>query len=526
MNWILRQKAVYFGNAGAVKDYRVQLRGNRAIWFWMAYLAFLAFFALVNYSTANIGGTRSVAEIQGQLYGFYLMIIQTVQTVVLLVAPVLASQGIVSEHERQSYDLVMSAPVTPKYFLVGKLISGMRTLVLLLVLSVPVASLGVIMGGATWADVFYTYGHLFLQGLIVMAFSMPLAVMTKKMPATVGYVYITLAVTGILSGMTGALSLSGMGGVSAPYYAGLLPYLPALLPSSTTLVGAVEVPNLVLAALIALVFVKLCLVGAGSAMSRARSAETKSLRVHGVVAAGLLGLFVAFTVPPMAYAGMGATAMGGMGSGASAGVSTFADPTVFMVLMATFVTFICLPFVPFLPYVSTFGYEDERKYYATGWFQVREVFTGSPGGGLPYLLLVLILALGPFGYVCVANGVSFDLVAGGIGWALAFAVFMWSCGWAMSAASRSASTARRGAFGIFLAVTILPVVFLGFVQGMTFLTMETPTRVWAEFSPFHAFSQDSVTAILKIPVLLAFALFLGSWAERRRMTKAKEAGVF
>ena len=532
MEWLRTQKAVYLGNASALKDYRVQLRGNRAVWFWLGYLLLLTFFALVNYSAADLGGSQSISSIQTSLYGFYLTVLQTVQTVVLLVAPILASQGIVNEFERRSYDLVMSSPVSPKYFLVGKLISGARTMLLLLILSLPVASLGVIMGGATWGDVFNGYAYLWLQGIMVMAVSMPIALMTRKMPATVFYTYGIVFLTGPLVGITMAMSaMTAMmgattsGEVEMLFYTGLLPYMPALYPTTVTQIMGVAVPNLLLAAVFAGLIVKFALVGGGSVMGRERSAETKSFRLHGLAICALVGTLVAVLLPPDVVAMFGGThpwagRMSAMGGGGS-----FVEPEVLMYLLGGFVAALLMVLVPFFSHLSTYSYTDGKKFEASSLFRPPKFLTADPGGGLTYLLVLALLLVGPLLGLLAWSGVGVDLWLAASAWTVAFVAFCWSAGWFVSSRSKNISAARRGTFGLVLAAVVVPVVLLGLVQSMRMLVVNEPTVLWIDYSPFHPFAGDTVVVILKVPILLALGALMAYSGEARRIQVAQQSGV-
>jgi hypothetical protein len=76
-----------------------------------------------------------------------------------------------------------------------------------------------------------------------------------------------------------------------------------------------------------------------------------------------------------------------------------------------------------------------------------------------------------------------------------------------------------------LSVLILPVIVLGFLQLMSLAIYPNQGMSWAEFSPFHPFSRDSIITFMKVPILFGLALLLGSWAEKRRILKANQSGV-
>jgi hypothetical protein len=148
------------GNASSMRDFRVQLRGSRSVLLFGAYLLSLITIALLVYSSAIRNGTSvSIVEAQSSLQSFYATVIGLLGGMICLVTPALCATSILTERQRKSLDLVFSAPVSPKYYLVGKMLSSYRYIWMLLVLSLPVTAACVVLGGATWRDVLLGYLH-------------------------------------------------------------------------------------------------------------------------------------------------------------------------------------------------------------------------------------------------------------------------------------------------------------------------------------------------------------------------------
>ncbi len=384
--WLLEQKRSYFGNAGSVRDFRTQLRGNRAPIYFSIYLFVLFLFAIIAYAVIEGQGNRSVSELQGLLYGYYQSILATLEGLVLLIAPILTATSIVSEHQRRSMELIQSAPVSPKYFFVGKLISGYRYVWMLLALSLPVTATCVVLGGATWSEVLEAYLILSLHALVFTAIALPIGMMANK---AVGAVLWSLIAVAAYSGLTNLInithSFSAMGammmGTSSremPPWILLSPFTSNLGIGTHSTLWGVQVPNWFLAILIHLVIVRLIILGAGSAMSRYGAAETKSLRVAGLVVAGLMAFSIAYFTAPT-FRGMSAS-MSGMGSGAVDPDGYFPGATFFALSL------LLIPFVPHLLCWSSFA---ERKYGPDRPWVSRSVFKGGSASGGPFLALWL-----------------------------------------------------------------------------------------------------------------------------------------
>lgn len=189
-SWVAEQRRVYFDNAGTVREFRTQLRGLKAPVLLGAYVGLLVLVASLGYWGMTAFGGRSVASLQRDLSGFYGTVTVMLEFLVGLVAPVLAASSIIGEYQRQSIDLLFSSPMSPKYFLVGKVLASYRFVLLLLSLSIPISAMCVVMGGSTWQDVLASYVLISLHGLIYMAISVPIAVMTARPVTTVLWSYL------------------------------------------------------------------------------------------------------------------------------------------------------------------------------------------------------------------------------------------------------------------------------------------------------------------------------------------------
>ena len=110
--WIRSNLACYFSNAATVRDFRVQLRGNRAILLWSFYLLVLIGFTMMVYSGTSDVSSTSIVDAQRRLREFYQSIMILLAVMVNLITPALTAGAIVMERQRRSLDLVISAPVT------------------------------------------------------------------------------------------------------------------------------------------------------------------------------------------------------------------------------------------------------------------------------------------------------------------------------------------------------------------------------------------------------------------------------
>jgi ABC-2 type transport system permease protein len=61
--------------------------------------------------------------------------------------PAQTAGAIVNERERQTYDVLLATPLTPRQIVLGKLVSSLAYMVLVLVAALPIESLAFLMGG-------------------------------------------------------------------------------------------------------------------------------------------------------------------------------------------------------------------------------------------------------------------------------------------------------------------------------------------------------------------------------------------
>jgi ABC-type transport system involved in multi-copper enzyme maturation permease subunit len=94
---------------------------------------------------------------------------------VALVAPTFAAGSITGEKERKTYEMLLASPLEPTTILVGKLLSSLTYLVLLIVSSLPLMILCFLLGGILLSEITRAYLVLILAagtfGLISVACS-------------------------------------------------------------------------------------------------------------------------------------------------------------------------------------------------------------------------------------------------------------------------------------------------------------------------------------------------------------------
>ena len=160
--------------AGVVsKELRWRMRGRRAYVIVTAYVAVLGFLVFSVYGlTAGAatqrfdpsgfapaqgagGVSASAASLIGQSIFGVILVLQTLLT--LLLAPALTSGGVSMEREKQTLELLITTPVSTLGFVLGKLVSSLAYVLLLILASIPLMSLAFVFGGIAPDDVVRAY---------------------------------------------------------------------------------------------------------------------------------------------------------------------------------------------------------------------------------------------------------------------------------------------------------------------------------------------------------------------------------
>ena len=183
-----------------VKELRGRMRGRRAFiiitihvlllaligWMLMRILeersAGLSFGGQVNYASASIG--------RGIFIG--LMLVQTLMVAVL--APAATAGAISSEREHQTLDLLAVTPISSIAIVLGKLVSALAWLFILILASIPVTALVFVFGGVAPDDMIRAYIVLFATVIGLGSVGIFFSTLTRRTGASTGLTFVaTLA---------------------------------------------------------------------------------------------------------------------------------------------------------------------------------------------------------------------------------------------------------------------------------------------------------------------------------------------
>ena len=196
--------------AVGAKELRGRMRGRRAFAIVTIYLLLLSLFAwgiyqfklevagdiFVNGGSLANGGFNSAlqattrsAEIGHALFAGLLVLLTVL---VLVLAPALTSGAISQEREKQTLELLVATPLSTTGMVISKLLSALVYLFLLILASIPVASVVFTFGGVGPDDVLRAYVLLFATAFGVGAIGLFFSAVARRTQVATVLTYVTV----------------------------------------------------------------------------------------------------------------------------------------------------------------------------------------------------------------------------------------------------------------------------------------------------------------------------------------------
>jgi ABC-type transport system involved in multi-copper enzyme maturation permease subunit len=190
--------------AVGVKELRGRMRGRRAFVILTLYLLFLAGFAWAweliaeraYGNTGSFGGSSAAfasALIGQEIFGA-LLIIETL--LVVFLAPAFTAGAISLEREKQTLDMLTATPISSLAIVIGKLLSALTYVFILIFASIPLTAMVFVFGGVGPDEVLRGYIVLFASAIGLGSFGLFIsALMQRTQAATVVTFFGVMALT-------------------------------------------------------------------------------------------------------------------------------------------------------------------------------------------------------------------------------------------------------------------------------------------------------------------------------------------
>ena len=175
-----------------IRELRGRMRGKRAFIFITVYLTILVGLFWAALQAGGQFWTMGALESVGFGRGVFGAVMFIEALVIVALAPAYTAGLISSEHEKQTFDLLSATPISSLAIVLGKLLSGLSYLALIVGASIPLASIAFLFGGVDVIDLVRGYFVLVVTGIGVGSIGVWCsAAMKKTQPATVAAFVIT-----------------------------------------------------------------------------------------------------------------------------------------------------------------------------------------------------------------------------------------------------------------------------------------------------------------------------------------------
>lgn len=147
------------------KDIKVQSRSMRICWGIFAYELILALVFFMAMSIIQGNSRYSSGNIYSAMVWLYPVLGVTQLIILGLVVPVKTASSISGEKERQTFDIMMTTSMSAFSVIMGKVMTAIVQGMFFVVASMPVMALSFIIGGMSWAYLFWFLGIALLVSL-------------------------------------------------------------------------------------------------------------------------------------------------------------------------------------------------------------------------------------------------------------------------------------------------------------------------------------------------------------------------
>lgn len=183
-----------------VRELRVRMRGNRALWMQAAYVGVLSVVLLLGYWQAS---QRPEAVADGQLGQLMFAWLSVAQGLLLcLMVPALAAGAISAEYEQQTLDNLFASSMSTSRLFWGKLVASSLFVGQLLTTGLPLMALCYLLGGVSMTQLLGVYAVQVSACLVLSAIGLgcslhcrnTILATTASYVTVIGYVIFTSAV--------------------------------------------------------------------------------------------------------------------------------------------------------------------------------------------------------------------------------------------------------------------------------------------------------------------------------------------
>ncbi len=127
---------------------------------------------------------------------------------IILITPAQTAGSISGEREKQTLDLLLCTKMSSIGIIMGKLISSMSFIFLLIIASIPIFSLALLFGGIAPSDIIMLFAFYMITAFAIGSIGIFCSVMFKRTVTSTVVSYLTIFILGILTVIIGVNMLS------------------------------------------------------------------------------------------------------------------------------------------------------------------------------------------------------------------------------------------------------------------------------------------------------------------------------
>lgn len=381
VDWIRETLGGYRDNPVTLRDFRVQFRNGRTVTLLIIYTLLLTLIAWASYASATDSAGIGIAQIQSTLTYTYGSILICLYVLVCTISAFSAAFSVTAERQRKALDLVFSAPFSPRRYVLGKVIGGLRYAGILIALALPAMTTMVAAGGATVEDILVhavlLAANAFAWCAVGVAFAGNSRNFILPLAATCGVAFFWNVFAFTFGSMAGYTSVLGMasgptltpGGVQVVdwYYclSSTTVGLGFSTPSQAVNINGMPVPSWIPAVLILVLIARFAVVAGAASLEFPPGRSSVWLRIHGLVYVALCSAVLGLSLPTA--------------------TRNFAEARGWAVLCACAI----LPLLFTLFFTAPFGPDKEAKKPDNTAFDWRGILEGKSTSALPYSLALV-----------------------------------------------------------------------------------------------------------------------------------------
>jgi len=162
------------------KDIKVQSRSMKICWGVFVYELILALVFFLAMSIIQGNSRYSTSNIYSAMVWLYPVLAVTQLIILGLVVPIRTASSISGEKERQTFDIMMTTSMSPFSVILGKVMTAIVQGMFFVVASMPIMALSFIIGGMSWAYLFWFLGIALLVSLFSASIGILCSSLCKK----------------------------------------------------------------------------------------------------------------------------------------------------------------------------------------------------------------------------------------------------------------------------------------------------------------------------------------------------------